>query len=74
MTTGFPTGLLRKEDTSIFGAASLQEYIHNLGGAHDTEQRSVVSGKNWTVQREVNDIRKERSVKEIQGKVRNDSR
>ena len=59
--------LLQKEDTSIFGVTTLEEIVHNLGGTHDAEQRSGISGKNLMGRREVNDIGKERSLKEIQG-------
>jgi hypothetical protein len=38
-----------------------------LDGTHDAEQRSGISGKNLMGRREVNDIRKEKSLKETQG-------
>jgi hypothetical protein len=41
-----------------------QEVVHNLGGVHNTEQRSVVNGKNLMAQREVNDIGKGEKVRE----------
>ena len=52
---GLSHWLLQKEDTSIFGVTTLQEVVHNLGGTHDAEQRSGISGKNLMGQREVND-------------------
>ena len=35
------------EDTPIFGVTTQQEVVHNLGGAHDAEQRSVISGQKY---------------------------
>jgi hypothetical protein len=66
LKTGFPTGYWR-EDTSIFGVTTLQEVVHSLGGTHDAERRSGISGKNLMGRREANDIGKERNLKEIQG-------
>jgi hypothetical protein len=65
LKTAFPTGYYRRH--LDFGVTTLQEVVHNLGGTHDAEQRSGISGKNLMGRREINDIGKERSMKEIQG-------
>jgi len=63
LKTDFLTGYYRRH-LDIW-VTTLLEVVHNLGRTHNAEQRSGISGKNLIGRSEVNDIEKEKSLKEI---------